>query len=104
MTYDTGKGTSQFQDFFTKPSDASDAFARISDILPNKDVLTVLEPTVGTGNIAFQALALPRKVEVHAYEIQEEYARTYLERAEEKGYFTDAQESGLIIVRNFMKQ
>ena len=101
MSYDTGKGTSQFQDFFTKPADAEEAFARIADIRPKKDVLTVLEPTVGTGNIAFQALALPRKVEVRAYEIQEEYIRIYLERAEQHGYFTDIKENGLIIVRNF---
>jgi len=99
--YDTGKGTSQFQDFFTKPTDAALAFARIADALPEKEVLIVLEPTVGTGNIALQALALPRKVEVHAYEIQEEYIHIYLERAEQLGYFTDVKENGLIIVRNF---
>lgn len=100
---ETGRGTKQFQDFFTPPEVSRQLAKRIvSDwAVKGEQHVRVLDPAVGSGSLIWPLLELwDHGIEVLCCDIQADYLAYVEKKALALGYQVSRESCGLKIVKH----
>ena len=92
-----GRGTKEFQDFFTPPTIAAKLAQYLIDKADPAITTTVLDPAVGSGNLIWPLLASSKPFKVYCLDIQQDYLEYAAKEAKRLGYTVSTEPFGLSI-------